>query len=120
MLDTAAALFAARADAGLLMAEDPHLVGWDANREIADALARRMGLPPIEATFFDFPLGTMFWVRPAALRPLLDLGLDWADYPNEPVPYDGTILHALERLLPFVVRASGAAVLGVRAPYTTW
>ena len=85
MLDTAAAGFAARDDAGLLMAEDPHLVGWDRNHEIASDLAARMGLPRIEAEFFDFPLGTMFWARPAALRPLLDLGLDWDDYPEEPV-----------------------------------
>ena len=50
----------------------------------------------------DFPVGTMFWARPEALAPLLRLGLNLDDYPDEPLPVDGTILHALERLLPLV------------------
>ena len=42
-----------------------------------------------------------------ALAPLLELGLDWDDYPEEPVPIDCTILHALERLIPFVAAKAG-------------
>ena len=42
----------------------------------------------------------MFWARADALRPLTKLELDWKDYPDEPAEEDGTILHALERLLP--------------------
>lgn len=120
MLDTAADAFASDPAAALLIAEDPHLVGWDQNRDIADALARRMGLPAPDEEFFDFPLGTMFWARPGALGPLLKLGLDWDDYPSEPIPKDGTILHALERLLPFIIRAKGGKMLGLRVPGTTW
>jgi len=120
MLDLAAQVFAANPSIGLLMPEDPHLVGWDENRAIAEDLARRMGLATPLDDFFDFPLGTMFWARPAALRPLLELRLSWDDYPSEPLPSDGTILHALERLLPFIVRHAGFAVAGVRVPGTTW
>jgi lipopolysaccharide biosynthesis protein len=49
----------------------------------------------------------MFWSRVAAIRPLLELNLDWSDYPAEPLAYDGSMLHALERLLPFVVEQQG-------------
>ena len=56
---------------------------------------------------FNFPVGSMFWARTAALRPLLELGLGWDDFPEEPVPYDGSLLHAIERLLPFVVEGAG-------------
>jgi lipopolysaccharide biosynthesis protein len=49
----------------------------------------------------------MFWARPQALKPLIDLGLTWDDYPDEPLPIDGTLLHALERLLPFSAAQSG-------------
>ena len=38
----------------------------------------------------SFPVNRMFWARPAALAPLFDLGLDWSDYPAEPLPYDGS------------------------------
>ena len=73
-------------------------------------------LPP----FFDFPGGTMFWARPEALKLLFDLGLDGNDYPDEPVPLDGTILHAIERLLPFVARQAGYRLLTTHVPDVTW
>jgi lipopolysaccharide biosynthesis protein len=85
MLDLAAAVFANHPNVGLLMAEDPHLVGWDENRAIAETLAARMGVAVPLDDFFDFPLGNMFWARPSALQPLLDLEMGWNDYPAEPV-----------------------------------
>ena len=120
MVDTAAAAFAGDASLGLLMAEDPHVVGWDQNRQAADALAARMGLALPLPDYLDFPLGTMFWARPAALRPLVELALTPDDYPEEPLPDDGTILHAIERLLPLVARHAGLETAGLRVPKTTW
>ena len=46
----------------------------------------------------------MFWARYDAIRTVVELGLDWSDYPMEPLAQDGTILHALERILPLVVK----------------
>ena len=62
---------------------------------------------PLPKTTFNFPVGNMFWARTTALKPLFDLGLAWDDYPSEPVPYDGSLLHALERILPFVTENTG-------------
>ncbi|MFZ4687359.1 MAG: rhamnan synthesis F family protein, partial [Hyphomonadaceae bacterium] len=118
--DLAAAAFAANPMLGLLMAEDPHIVGWTKNLGIAEKLAARMGVEEPLPGAFDFPLGTMFWTRPAALRPLLSLDLRWEDYPAEPVPYDGTLLHAIERLLPFSARRAGLEIAGLRVPGTSW
>jgi glycosyltransferase involved in cell wall biosynthesis len=92
---------------GLVFADDPHLIGWDENRPFAERLANRLGLDDIQDGFFPFPVGTMFWARPQALRPLFDAGLQWSDYPSEPVPIDGTLLHAIERLIPSVVEQTG-------------
>lgn len=58
------------------------------------------------------PLGTMFWVRPKALKKLFDIDWSYEDFPKEPNKYDGTILHAVERLYPFVVQDAGY--------YTAW
>jgi len=107
MIDCIVQAFADDPGLGLVFAEDPHLNGWDQNREHAEELARRMGLDLPLPAHFDFPQGTMFWVRPAALRPMLDLGLSWDDFPKEPLPIDGTMLHALERLLPFAAAKAG-------------
>jgi len=107
MMDLILARFAGDAELGIVFPDDPHLSDWDDNREIAERLRARMGIPEPLPPFFDFPIGTMFWARSAALRPLLALKLDWNDYPEEPVAIDGTILHALERLLPFAAAHAG-------------
>jgi glycosyltransferase involved in cell wall biosynthesis len=120
MMDIAIRAFENDPTVGLLHAEDPHLVAWSDNRDVAETLAERMRLSTPLADFFDFPLGTMFWARPAALRPIIDLGLTWNDFPPEPLAYDGTLLHALERLLPFVAKETGFSVGGLRAPGSTW
>lgn len=93
---------------GLVFPDDPHAVGWDENRECAALLAKRMGIAsPLPGQWLNFPVGTMFWARTAALKPLWNLAFTWQDYPVEPLPYDGTTLHAIERLLPLVAESAG-------------
>jgi lipopolysaccharide biosynthesis protein len=101
MMDVVMRAFAADPMLGLVFAEDPHLNDWDDNRVLAEEFASRMGLRTPLPNHFDFPIGAMFWIRPQALWPLLNLRLSWDDYPPEPAPIDGTSLHTLERLIPF-------------------
>jgi lipopolysaccharide biosynthesis protein len=100
--------------------DDPHLADWDFNQDIATVLGERMGIPLPLPPFFDFPVGTMFWARKDAVAPLFGLNLGWDDYPEEPVPIDGTILHALERLLPFVANHAGYQYATTYIPGMTW
>jgi len=100
---------------GLVFPDDPHVVGWLGNLEYAKAIGNRMGLADFPKEF-DFPVGTMFWVKPLAIKPLIELALDWDDYPDEPLGYDGTILHAIERLIPLVVADSGFKVAVTNIP----
>lgn len=53
------------------------------------------------------PLGTMFWFRPEALKTLLDYPWTYEDFPKEPNGFDGTLLHAVERIYGFVVQHEG-------------
>lgn len=92
---------------GLVFPDDPYVVGWTRNRPVAVRLASRLGLKALPEEYFFFPVGSMFWARTAALAPLFGLGLQWEDYPVEPLAYDGTLLHALERLLPSIARQAG-------------
>jgi lipopolysaccharide biosynthesis protein len=92
---------------GLVFPEDPNIVGWTENREPARSLLDRLGLSPNLPAAIEFPLGTMFWARPEALAPLLRAGFTADDFPAEPLPYDGSMLHAMERILPIVCTASG-------------
>ncbi|GAJ95792.1 rhamnan synthesis F family protein [Rhizobium rhizogenes] len=109
MLDIIAAAFADHPNIGLVFPEDPHLNGWDLNEAVGIELAKRIGLTKPLPTHFDFPIGTMFWARPEALKPLFEMKLDLSEIPAEPLPIDGTILHALERLIPFAVEKAGFA-----------
>ena len=92
---------------GLVFPDDPNFIGWRKNRQAAESLGARLGLSPDLPEHFVFPVGMMFWARVEALRPFFELSLDWSDYPAEPLPYDGSMLHAMERLLPFVVEKQG-------------
>ena len=92
---------------GLVFPDDPHILGWGRNLPYAASLAQRLGISELlPKTTFNFPVGSMFWARTAALRPLFELDLSWDDYPEEPVAYDGSVLHAIERILPFVAESS--------------
>lgn len=79
------------------------------NKEGVVSLLHRLG---IEKCYFDdepiTSYGEGFWVRPKAIMPLLDYHWTMQDFPlpNEMKP-DGTILHAIERIYPMVVRSTG-------------
>lgn len=92
---------------GLIFPEDANLHGWDANMALAEPLVRSMGRQAPLPVAFEWPIGTMFWARRDAIAPLLKLDLQWKDYPPEPLPEDGTLLHALERVIPFAVEQAG-------------
>lgn len=99
--------FEKQADLGLIFPEDANNVGWTENRSIAEELAQRTN-PKLQLPDHPFfPLGTMFWARHEALRPLWNANLTHNEMPLEPLPYDGTILHALERMLPTACQAVG-------------
>lgn len=88
---------------------------WGANRDIARELAFRMGLrgalPANDR--LQFPVGSMFWGRVSAMRPLLDLKLRPEHFPPEAGQVDGTLAHAIERMLGVVCTATGHSILPV-------
>ena len=120
MMDIIIERFAADDKTGIVFPNDPHLCDWDQNRGIAEDLAKRMGIKEPLPPFFEFPIGTMFWARVDALRPLFELKISRDEYPEEPIPGDGTIMHALERLLPFVAQHVGYRLAVTHVPGVTW
>lgn len=53
--------------------------------------------------FLSYPAGGMFWARPEALKGILDNKYSYEDFPLEPLPNDGSMLHALERIIGSLV-----------------
>lgn len=82
---------------------------WFNNYDITVELAKKLDIKcAIDKEHEPItPLGTMFWFRPKALKKLFDLKWKYEDFPKEPNNYDGTILHAVERIYGYVVQDSG-------------
>lgn len=58
-------------------------LNWGGNFRLARRLARQMSINLYPRGVLDFPSGSMFWARPAALAPLLALNLTIKDFPIE-------------------------------------
>lgn len=78
---------------------------WLANSGLARHFGPRFGVENIADGYFDFPAGSMFWAKTDAIRPLLEAGLDWSDFPPEKGQTDGTLAHCIERMLGVVPTA---------------
>lgn len=80
---------------------------WLSNLDACRELGARLGIAVEANRYLDFPAGSMFWARVDALRPLYALGLDIEDFPPEQGQTDGTVQHAVERLLVALARRQG-------------
>lgn len=103
-------------DIGLLVPPemiDMDMVNWYADNwyddfDLTCKLAKAIGLktdldykkPPIA-------LGTVFWCRSAALKKLWNINWTYESFDKEPLPNDGTISHAVERIFPYVAQDTG-------------
>lgn len=117
--DAIASHFDANRSLGMLGSEAyrlPNLVcdekaSWGPNRDLVLDLANSMGEPRYTLDFFG---GTMFWVRPDALRPLRNMKLA-ATFPEEQGLVDGALEHAVERLFIASTKRAGFGVESLNA-----
>ena len=79
---------------------------WTCNKPFAKEFVDEWGID-ISDNFVNYPVGGMFWARPKALQPLLDNTYKYEDFPAEPLPNDGSKLHALERILGLLAEKQG-------------
>jgi hypothetical protein len=92
---------------------------WGWNEDNVRYLCTRLGIAAPDIARDYFPAGSMFWIRAAALRPLLDAHLGEWEFPAEGGYVDGTMAHAVERALGLTVQGAGlvtrtaAAVCGI-------
>jgi rhamnosyltransferase len=110
-------VFAQNSRLGMLCPPEPNngtsvgVIGneWIANYANVRQLAVKLGLagPMSKAKPPVAPLGGCFWYRPVALKKLFDYNWTYEDFPKEPPKLDGTVLHAIERLYPYIVQDAG-------------
>ena len=93
-----------------------HWINWGGNFNNAKDLAAKFGIRLSPDSAHDFPSGSMFWARSAALKPLLDIGLSFEDFPAELGQIDGTLAHAIERLYFIACERAGFTWIKVAHP----
>lgn len=76
------------------------------NKGFMKTWSQELGLEESDE-FLSYPAGGMFWARPEALQGLLDLNYSYESFPAEPLPNDGSMLHALERIIGTLAETNG-------------
>jgi lipopolysaccharide biosynthesis protein len=80
---------------------------WGANATNTEYLCSLLGIPQPDAETDRFVAGSMFWCRLGALAPLFDAPLSAGDFNPEAGQVDGTMAHAVERVVTLVVAQGG-------------
>ena len=83
------------------------ILNWGYDYDLARNLLKRINVEIDKNLTLEFPSGSMFWGRTAAFRSLLDLDIDFDDFPQESGQVDGTLAHAIERSLLMIAESRG-------------
>ncbi len=81
---------------------------WYSNKPLVQELAEKLKIRiPLDDISPFAAYGTMFWFRPMALKKLFEYKWKFEDFNKEPMHYDGSLAHGLERLLAYVAHDAG-------------
>lgn len=81
---------------------------WGDSFGITKELAKKMHIKvDISKEFLPFALGNAFWCKTEALCDITNYHLETDDFCEEPMPVDGTISHALERIMIYAAQNAG-------------
>lgn len=81
---------------------------WGDNYEEIKNLEKEMGLnSDIDYSLPPITFGTAFWCKVESIKKLFFKEWTYDDFVNEPMPNDGTISHAIERILAYIAQDAG-------------
>ena len=82
--------------------------GWGKNYDNAQKICEQLNVEfTVSNDISPISYGTIFWCRTKALVKLYSKEWNVNDFQEEPLPDDGTISHAIERILPYISQDAG-------------
>lgn len=109
-------LFEKNSNIGLLIPPEPSSETWEIwgkelwrnSFEITKSICMELGLNcNINAKIPPITIGTAFWCKVIALKKLFERNWEYEDFDDEPLPSDGTLSHAIERVFAYVAQDAG-------------
>lgn len=108
-------LFTDYPNIGLLVPPEPYIFMrqsdfWSIEYERTIELAKELNLTntTIERKYPPITLGTVFWCRTYIMKKLFDKEWRYEDFVEEPMPEEGTISHAVERIFAYLAQDAGS------------
>lgn len=108
-------LFVDNPDLGLLVPPEPYtymrqIYFWHIEYERTKALAAELELvnTNIDRKYPPITLGTVFWCKSSIMKKLFAKHWKFEDFIEEPMPIEGTISHAVERIFAFLAQDAGS------------
>ncbi len=80
---------------------------WGENYLITKNILKRLHIEISNSNLIEFPSGSMFWFKPAALRPIFESDINFSDFPEESGQIDGTFAHGMERAFLYIAESVG-------------
>ncbi|MBY7734778.1 rhamnan synthesis F family protein [Francisella philomiragia] len=96
---------------GLIFPEPKDFIDIGANKEYINSLCEILKIKKINQTPI-FPVGNMYWARVDAIRDLFYLEKEKV-IQNEPLPTDGSYMHAIERIMPHIAHKNNYSFVTV-------
>lgn len=124
-------IFEENEDMGMLAPPEPlgkYFEAWYGNAwaniyGVTEQLCKELNVINCDLNRAKYPitLGTVFWARTEILQKILLKEWTYEDFPEEPMPVDRTINHAIERIWGYVVQDAGYKTGTVMtASYAEW
>lgn len=99
--------------AAFWVADGQHFVDtkwWGSNLETTRHLLRRVEIE-IDGSVLSFPAGSIYWMKPLTIGLLRSMNLHAGMFEIETAQVDGTMAHALERVMGFLPTEAGQEIL---------
>jgi GT2 family glycosyltransferase len=100
---------------------EPRKYSWSENKYMGKKILKKLKIQAPVSEYFDYPAGNMFWVRIESILPLLNI-FNIYEFGPEDGKTDGTMAHALERVIAIVANDSNGEIKYIKdqSPERVW